>query len=98
MKIEWTDKAIWDALRAIGWSDEARNRDYMRAALDAAMTAHGCPKLPDCKTYADRAYAAGHAEAFKEAAALAERLAPDLPDIADALRKLAERDAEGKTP
>lgn len=71
--IAWTDEAIEaaNALLNKEWAAGIPD-DLMRRALDAAVKAQGCPKLPDCKTYADRAYADGRAEALEEAAKVVE--------------------------
>lgn len=55
--------------------------ESMRAALLAVA--------PVIRERERKACAEGRAEAFEEAAAEADRLAPDLPEGADAIRKLA---------
>ena len=99
--ISWTDEAIeaaldaWQSRKSSSWMDD------MRAALDAAVKAQGCPKLPDCKTYADRAYAEGRAEALEEAARVAETNAES--DLAygrryrDEYHKMEQRAHRGRT-
>ena len=87
MAIDWTDAAIEAAHNAYWAAEESPTEENeMRAALDAAVKAQGGIYA----AFYREAVQEARAEAFEEAAALAERLAPDLPDIADALRKLAE--------
>lgn len=82
MKFKWKPESLIAAHRAL--LGKALTDATVLIALDAAVKAQGVKM--DYAT--GRAH--GRAEAFKEAAAVAERLAPDLPDIADAIRKLAE--------
>lgn len=96
--IEWSDAAIeaaWNALFQEPY--DGTGAPMINAALDAALAAQGCPKLPDCKTYADRAYAEGWADALEEAA----KTIPTVPwtgnvsrlqrNISHAIRALKEK-------
>lgn len=72
--ISWSDEAIEAAYRAYvkNYLREDDDAQLWRIILNAALAVQGCPKLPDCKTYADRAYADGYAGALVDAAKVAE--------------------------